>query len=53
MNINKLKESEYIKLVPQVDTTPWTVELDKNNKPYFPYTETQVYALSSFLANNF
>ena len=43
MNINKLKESEYIKLVPQVDTTPWTVELDKNNKPYFPYTETQVY----------
>ncbi len=43
MNINKLKESEYIKLVSKIDTTPWTVELDKNNKPYFPYTETQVY----------
>lgn len=43
MNTNKLKENEYIKIVPQIDTTPWTVELDKNNKPYFPYTEMQAY----------
>lgn len=43
MKINKLKESEYIKLVPQVDTTPWTVELDDDNEPHFPYTEMQVF----------
>lgn len=43
MNINKLKESEYIKFVPQINTAPWTVELDEEGNPYFPFTETQVY----------
>lgn len=43
MNIKKLKENQYIKFIPQINTIPWTVELDENNEPYFPYTETQVY----------
>ena len=43
MNINKLKESEYIKFVPQINTAPWTVELDTEGNPSFPYAETQVY----------
>lgn len=43
MNINKLKESEYIKFVTQINTNPWTFELDEDGNPYFPFTETQVY----------
>ena len=43
MNINKLKENEYIKFVPQANTSPWEFELDKDKKPYFPFVESQAY----------
>ena len=43
MNINKLKENEYIKFVPQANTSPWEIELDKDKKPYFPFVESQAY----------
>lgn len=38
-----LKEREYIKFVPHINTEPWTVELDKEGNPYFPFTELQSY----------
>ena len=41
MNINKLKESEYIKFVPQINTAPWTVELDEEGNPNIDIDDTR------------